>query len=89
MEQSDLILGASLKFVTLANEALKRAGEAGQADFDPTMLKVFMEVKSRGNTYVLDYRASFGPFMVHHGYASIDTLLDALEEVIETYGLDP
>jgi hypothetical protein len=87
MDDQDLILGRALKFVTLANKALKRSGEEGETEFQPSMLKISIHVEPRGNTLVTKYRAAFGPFMLHHNMPSLPEALDALEEVINTYGL--
>ena len=87
MDEQDLILGRALKFVTLANKALKRADQEGETEFSPSMLKIAVTVKPRGNTLVVLYRAAFGPFTLHHDMPSLVEALDALEEVINTYGL--
>ena len=87
MDIEDIILARALKFVTLANKALKRAGEEGEAQFSPTLLKIATSVEARGGTFVVSYRAVFGPFMVHHSLSSLESALDALEEVINVYGV--
>lgn len=87
MDDQDLILGRALKFVTLANKALKRADQEGETEFSPSLLKISIAVKPRGNTLVTMYRAAFGPFVLHHDMPSLLEALDALEEVINTYGL--
>lgn len=86
MQESDMILAKGLQFVTLASEALKRAGEEGEQEFDPTMLKVSTEIHKRGGTFVLHYRAVFGPFMVHNALPSLEDVLNALEEQMLAYG---